>query len=496
MSYTVMKRTILSIALIAAGIGTAGAKELVLFATGMTRGNLERCGCIGKQTGGFEPRAGFVEHRRNLGVDVLLFDIGSFTSMGQDPVDDSLSYATLDAMAFMGYTAASIGRTELMLPKEKLLPLIESAKFPVLAANLKLAGSDEKAPWKPSVIIEHEGKKIGVVGIAPYIPRSPVLTDGFEIEPLKDWPPRKLLDAVGEPVDLIVLLTQEGLTAIQTWLQEAQDIETPIVAFNKQFSKLHTPVGRHTAIGVYSMGKKITETALDFSAENPTTATAMHSIEPGAFHNEAMRDLLDRYYIAVTQTEETKAKIPPVLMTLAEEMREGDGYTGGQECVPCHKTEYHQWYNTRHRRAFLTLLNRQRYMLPDCVNCHTTGYGHPEGYTRFTQTENLAGVQCETCHGPGKLHAAEPETVKMRREMDQKFCVQCHDEANSPGFTERFDRAWRQIVHKPVPAAKQEGAQANVRSVTAPKQVRPIPVIPVIPASKLNAEKPAALPGG
>ena len=47
-----------------------------------------------------------------------------------------------------------------------------------------------------------------------------------------------------------------------------------------------------------------------------------------------------------------------------------------------------------------------------CLPCHTVGYGLPTGFSFtnkngvFSYTTNLAGVQCENCHGPAANHAA------------------------------------------------------------------------------------------
>ena len=491
-----MKQGILPFILILSGAPMALGEDIVLMATGMTRGNLERCGCVAKQTGGLEPRAAYLNHTQSSGQDFLLFDTGSFVGTAREPVEDSINTAIVEAMSLLNYSAASLGRSELMLPMEKLEPLLKSATFPILAANLKFTDPSQTPLWKPSIVIEHKGKRVGVVGVVPSLGRSPLLAKGLEIEPFREWTTQRLLDIVGEPVDLIVLLTQEGLTPVQTFLQNAQDLETPIIALNKQWSKMKTPVGRHTAIGVYSQGKRITHASLSFEAENPVGTVFMHPLDPAQRKDEAMRAFLDAFYLSAAQMEDVKAKLPPALMGMDAEKRQGDGYLGAETCKPCHTSEYMQWYRSRHRRSYLALLNRRRYFVPDCINCHTTGYGHPEGFTRFTQTEHLASVQCETCHGPGRLHGADPEKAKMRMEMDQGFCMQCHDEKNSPGFAARFDKAWLKILHKPTAVAAPGVAEPGVSSATAYGTAGEVPVIPVIPVSKMRSETPSARPSG
>lgn len=46
-----------------------------------------------------------------------------------------------------------------------------------------------------------------------------------------------------------------------------------------------------------------------------------------------------------------------------------------------------------------------------CLSCHTTDYrkGYSSSSGSYASTWSEAGVGCEACHGPGKLHAAQPQ---------------------------------------------------------------------------------------
>ena len=62
----------------------------------------------------------------------------------------------------------------------------------------------------------------------------------------------------------------------------------------------------------------------------------------------------------------------------------------------------------------------------ECGSCHVTGL----------ETQNWTfsefGVGCESCHGPGEAHAADPETVKPFAEVDDQVCGACHSRGESP----------------------------------------------------------------
>lgn len=65
----------------------------------------------------------------------------------------------------------------------------------------------------------------------------------------------------------------------------------------------------------------------------------------------------------------------------------------------------------------------------DCGECHTTGYtkqGHQDGLPGIVGSWAEPGIQCEACHGPGNLHASNPQGIRMFIDRDAASCGQCH----------------------------------------------------------------------
>jgi len=62
----------------------------------------------------------------------------------------------------------------------------------------------------------------------------------------------------------------------------------------------------------------------------------------------------------------------------------------------------------------------------ECGSCHVTGLET----TNWTFTE--FGVGCESCHGPGQAHAADPKQVKPFNQVDDQVCGACHSQGVSP----------------------------------------------------------------
>jgi len=92
-------------------------------------------------------------------------------------------------------------------------------------------------------------------------------------------------------------------------------------------------------------------------------------------------------------------------------------YIGAQACAGCHDNILTTELKTRHARAFtnttFVIANR------------TVGYLLPSGFISQAATPQLAGVQCENCHGPAANHAANETdpTVRPRVELAATVCV-------------------------------------------------------------------------
>jgi hypothetical protein len=85
----------------------------------------------------------------------------------------------------------------------------------------------------------------------------------------------------------------------------------------------------------------------------------------------------------------------------------------------------------------------------DCGTCHTTGYdptGSFEGMPGIVGSWAEPGIQCERCHGPGSLHAANPRGVALNIERSSALCGECHlrggsEEVNAKGgFIEHHEQ--------------------------------------------------------
>jgi hypothetical protein len=118
-------------------------------------------------------------------------------------------------------------------------------------------------------------------------------------------------------------------------------------------------------------------------------------------------------------------------------------FAGVETCSTCHQEEFEIWDKTGHAHAMATLERKKQQFDTECVGCHVVGF-QKGGFQSLVTTPQLANVQCESCHGPGKQHAENPG--KGYGFMQTPVgCTQCHTQPNSPDFN--FETYWPKVKH-------------------------------------------------
>lgn len=118
------------------------------------------------------------------------------------------------------------------------------------------------------------------------------------------------------------------------------------------------------------------------------------------------------------------------------QLSQANSYAGATACGGCHGAEYTPWTATAHANAYNALVAAGMNNNSECLQCHTTGFGQPTGFTNITLTPNLAGVGCETCHGPAGWHKSSDHAVIIPAlSLDPEICGSCHNGYN-PQYNE------------------------------------------------------------
>jgi predicted CXXCH cytochrome family protein len=129
-------------------------------------------------------------------------------------------------------------------------------------------------------------------------------------------------------------------------------------------------------------------------------------------------------------------------------------------CGNCHVGQQAEWAFTAHGGAWVTLAE-SGHAQAFCESCHTvSANGNPiaedAGWTP-TRDERYHDVQCESCHGPGQVHANNPDVDTAHPiaslavgdiaadVANATGCAQCHQGAHHP-----FADEWAQSAHATV----------------------------------------------
>jgi hypothetical protein len=199
------------------------------------------------------------------------------------------------------------------------------------------------------------------------------------------------------------------------------------------------------------------QAAITFEGASPQVSNRQIPMSDTYPDNPALARLRDEYKAKLAATGGgtiTEKELTPVAMFFSAG---GDNhYVGSSTCVACHSAAMKKWENHAHSKALHTLqvtkkgINSKR---PECVRCHTVGFGQPSGFKIAAPNDDLAGVGCETCHGPGHLHVsralagiAHPGFItRSVAQGDKALCERCHSGLNDPDFN--FDKSLEKIRH-------------------------------------------------
>ena len=399
--------------------------SVVILYTGGTRSHLEPCGCYQEQSGGLPRRAYVVDEIRKRGFPTLLVDAGNIFD-GDAEIDARRCETNIKALAAIGYSAVGLSESDLAYDEAYLSRQRAVATFPFLAPDAGRA--DRTQPFVVEQVGEHTIAFIAGKACEEAVPQADIVVA------LGDSEATEHIDVVICPDEIEAKASEDGPLYVGCAYE------------GKTLGVL--------ALWIGTNGK------LD---QHYTTELALTG-EVG--ESEPVRQLLTDFY------RETAAESPSQDARLfAEqllEQQQKNGYASATACQRCHEQEYLQWSATRHAFAYETLLKKERYFDAGCVSCHTTGFGYPTGFQIGDSDSTLKGVQCETCHGPGKQHIGNPKKSNIRSGADTALCLACHDTKHSPGFEDVVALHSKDVNHSRQPMNLEELLASRIARMGKP----------------------------
>ena len=413
--------------------------------TGDVRGRLVPCGCFTGQLGGLTRIATFFGPATG---DQVRVDVGDALAGTADY--ERIQYGYIQqAFARLGYEALNVGHREAALSAEELRGLKAKAPVPMLSANLLDRASG--APiFDTHRIIVRQGWRIALVGVMDARGIGETLGEGLAIE-APEVTLGKVLPRLKDQADFIVLL--------------AFTDEAGMSALAKQFYEIDVILGGKVRQPSQQIVKE--NRALILATTNESRAVGVLETKLVAPHRQEMirgevvlvsDQIPQDATIAALATQyrdevrRTKLAIDDPA-TLQEDMVPGvqarSTFAGTQSCTSCHPQAMQAWAKSGHARAFHTLLETKADADPNCLPCHTVGFGKPSGYRRELAGAKLVDVGCESCHGPGSQHVAERlaggEITTRFRPIGAGDCQKCHHGEFSRPFA--WDEFWPHVKH-------------------------------------------------
>ncbi|MBI5739424.1 MAG: hypothetical protein HZA16_01785 [Nitrospirae bacterium] len=362
----------------------ANGKERVLniLYTGSLQGELEPCGCSPKiDIGGVARLSGYLKENRKGLSPYLLIDAGNFS--GDDTPQGRLKTETLlRAYGIIGYDAVAFREREAALPEDFLSQVSKQNKIRVII---------DSPHYTKSLLTSRDKVNINIG----------TNTDGHEKGRLN------------------ILLSDAPLSDVEKGIKEWD------VIILSSGEELEGPLKSNGTIIVSGSlkGKKLGILTLQLDKSGNIRNYRHRWLPLGSDIKEdpVVRGILNDYDSRVARLFQEDT-------ALAAET----DYLGAQKCAECHQPYAESWKKTRHAAAFAHLEQTGKSLDPECVGCHSTGFGETGGFHNIKSTPGLADVQCEECHGAGRGHLADPE--KPLRPVKESVCLKCHTKDRSPDF--------------------------------------------------------------
>ena len=407
--------------------------QLRVFVTGESAGYLEPCGCAGFKVGGVGRRATLLGSLASRGTTLYVDNGDLVAETGRQSQLKAETWVQL--LLDMRLDALNLGEADWALGVDFLRSLHQSCRIAFLCANVRGSSADFV---KPSVLLERGGVSVAVVGL---------LSDSF-LDTVRAANPEAVFVSAEEALvaveshvqaDVCIVLYHgaaveaEALLASRPWVQlavAAHEGDSPMEPRRSKSGAMIVTAGRKAqhvleVVAARRGGKFVVEEATahvlgDDLAEAPNAAALVEG------------------YLARLRVEGLLTQVPK------EPLPDGQKYLGSDACRRCHAAEYAVWQKSAHARAYGTLVRVRHDADPECVGCHVVGLRHQSGFAEATSTAHLRHVGCESCHGPGALHAANPEGAKQVPKSKES-CSTCHVPDHSPDFA--MESYWAKIAH-------------------------------------------------
>ncbi len=359
------------------------------------------------------------------------------------------------ALSQLKYDAINLGERDFLQGMNFLIDMKKKYNLPLISANV-FEPDGKKHAFLPYIIKELKGfqygnnyippMKLGIFGIMLFRSQlifeknDPKLVVGDPIEAAKN-----VVSQIRDKCDIIVGLVHLPYAQLTDFVKSVKNVDI-IIAGHDPVVRMQPQKAENTIIIVGgNRGQYIGDLRLILNDK---------------------RKIID--YEGKVVTLDQKIKDDPEMSKLITEYKEQEValtyemnreryrtmkmYVGATTCKKCHEDQYKQWNRTPHAKAFNRLEKGGEREDIHCAQCHTTGFVQYNGYYNYNETPDMIHVQCEVCHGIGKLHVQSVERVKSEKlktailaPISEETCITCHTKTRDPKFN--YEKDLKKVRH-------------------------------------------------
>ena len=403
--------------------------NLTLLISGEELGYLEPCGCTEGQLGGFPRRDSVIQQLGGKGKTLLPIANGNLIddASRQSELKMEIGFAGLKEM---GYVAYNVGERDLLLGIERLKYLQDASGIPFLSANLF---HGENRVFQPFVIhtanLHGSQIQVAIVGILSQSFEVQVENAGADLRLENPVAVLKgLVEELDQAADCIVLLAHADLAESEGLVSAFPQINVVVSGHEAEELQEDPVFIKNTVLlNTGTKGKALGQLDIRWSDDKaiPDYEFQALSLSERLPDSPRMVELLMLYQgmLLAENLSVDLEREPPAT---------GGLYVGSASCKGCHPEAYAIWKKSKHAHAYQTLVSHGHAADPECLTCHTVGFGFQTGFVSMETTPNLPDVGCENCHGVGGNHAKNPQ--KGYGQVTKADCLTCHTAENSPKF--------------------------------------------------------------
>ena len=456
------------------------AVDIYLLHTNNTNGALENCLCPGKSYGSLEKRIHYIRDWLKDHPNSILVDAGDFLSSTRRALKDSIAFRGYEMMP---YDAVALGDQEFFRGIPFLSGLMEDSDLPFVASNLQ---QPQLPNLQSEILIERNGITFGIFSVLDpsifrFYPKS--VSEVVDFLSYEEVATRQAA-ALSEKADVVVMLSHLGIEKDRELAASVEEIDVIVGGHTQTILQEPEKIGNTLIVQAGKDGYYVGELKLTFDEEKELQSYSgkLIPMDISMPNDPVMVNMIIEYNRLKRQRlSRWVERISPVP---AEYI-----VAPAAKCGTCHPDKLEHWLTTAHAASFTTLENEHKHKSPDCLSCHTTGFGRDDGYLNYNITAGFKRVNCTECHYVAAEHLKKPFLSKIGI-PSEVACLRCHDQKNSPSF--EFAAFTERIRHPVIEEITEvEPIEEEVALTEAPTEPE-ISKEPVIKEEAVLAEAPVA----